>query len=294
MELIALSISRTRDKANDAASVSVVKGTEEWDLLEAVEVEAGGVRFEGIVVSKEVYRDRIEYRLASPSILLTRNECDVSLEDEYTIEAAAEAVLPSGFSVKVDCEGYEDFTYSNSMSRGMTIMDVLQDIASSAGMWVYVDGWKVIFSSEKKESSSKSVSVPQDLVVRPDYYTEGGEGLYTKVRGYYYDPDSDSTSMREAAVLSSADYEILDIISADDADREGVKSERDLENFVKKRAGEIKADAFPMRLTILKALDARPLDTLVIGDKEYRVVETSIVVSTQEGNRTEVRCYESA
>ena len=291
MELIALSISRTRDKANDTASVSVVKGTEEWDLLEAVEVEAGGVRFEGIVVSKEVHRDRVEYRLASPSILLTRNECDVSLEDEYTIEVAAEAVLPPGFSVEVDCE---DFTYSNSMSRGMTIMDVLQDIASAAGVWVYVDGWTVIFSSEKKESSSKSVSVPKNLVVRPDYYTEGGEGLYTKVRGYYYDPDSDSTSMREAAVLSGADYEILDIISADDADREGVKSEGDLENFVKKRAGEIKADAFPVRFTILKALDVRPLDTLVIGDKEYRVVEASIVVSAQEGSRTEVRCYESA
>lgn len=282
-KLLRIEITRTLDSDNDTARLVYVPFYRPYELYGKVSIDYKGITFDGIVVQIDESTESTIYTLAAPSVLLTRGECDIALEDELDVVDAVRSIVPDEFDVQYD----GDETYSNADSRGQIIMDVIKDIATSVGSDVYVDGWTIVFG-ERATPEGREITLSPDDVEFSERKSVGGSDFFTRVKGYYFgDEDAGEYTVE---IYSGASYSTVDVISSEEED---VDSFDALKKLVRKRADEIRSSAFSRTFRLLRLVDIKPFDVLLLEGKRYKVTEVRYVFSA-DGFEEEVTAYETS
>ena len=274
-------VSRTTDYANDTAKITVIGSYSPYKLYDKASITYKGISFDGIVAQIEKRQGTITYTLSAPSIILTRSECDIALEDEMNVVDAVKEIVPDEFEVEYD----GDETYSNSSTIGQVVMDVLKDIATSVEKEIYISGWKIIFG-DRTEPKGNEITLSEDDFSEDSGETFGGSGFFTKVKGYFF---NDEEETYEEIIYDNAAYFTVDIINSEE--EEDIETFDQLKKKVHTRANEIRSDAFPKIFHLLKIIDVKPFDVLVVNEKRYKVLSVNYNLSSSSFD-IEVKTYE--
>jgi len=231
--------------------------------------------FDGFVIQKSLGREQNSYTIVAPSVLLSRNECTISIEDETPLGNVIDAIA-HGFTLVVD-DDIEDETYQNADTVGCAIMDILEDMASVFERKVYVRGKTIYITKELPKEEYGTVILDPKYTKVDITQSIGGADAYTLVIARA-DIDGDTVEKQERII--EADHDLVDVIIPEDDDN--VDSEDKLESFLKKRVKEIKQSIFAKRFETLFNPNILPNGKVSYNGEEYNVLEVEHRISSKE------------
>jgi len=290
-----IEIDRTRQQANDTAVVETLFNYSPWEFLERAKIEYKGISFDGIVQQIERQGSVKTYTIAAPSILLSRNECEIAFEEEIAIEDLLREIAPE-FTLHLD----EDLDfYSDANSLGKIKEDIIKEIAEYYGMQYYIGDWDIYIMYELPEEIAQSTNpnLVQEggevILSDDDIFFEktdnlGGSEVFTKVLAKAYLDESNEPYEKEIQIIEGAGYEITEVLNSDDLSEAVLPEEVDA--IAEKRAQEIREEMSKRQFTILLT-NIKPSMAIKYNGQRYSVLEVKHSIDRQS-ERTEITVCE--
>lgn len=289
-------IDRTRQQANDTAIIETLFNYSPWEFLGRAQIEYKGISFDGIVQQIERKDSVKTYTIAAPSILLSRNECEVAFEEEIAIEDLLHEIAPE-FTVHLD----EDLDlYSDANSLGKLKEDIIKEIAEYYGMQYYIGDWNIYIMYELPDEIANSTN--PDLVQEGDevlltdndiFFEEtenvGGSEVFTKVLAKSYLDESNEPYQKEIQIIDDSGYEIVEVLNSDDLSEATTPEQVDA--IAEKRAQEIREEMSRRQFTILLT-NIKPSMVVNYDGTRYSVLEVKHTINRQS-ERTEITVCEA-
>lgn len=286
----------SRDKSNDTCIVTCEKTFQPYELFMPACVDYPVynpiIHFQGVCTRIEIQGNLAQYTIASPSILLSRNECKVAFVENTRVSEVLRAILPSGFSFSTSVA---DSLFKSDTFIGKMIMSALEEIAEHFKLKLYVNGWKVYIDEEFPEEGSITYSFTDDEVRNITYELYGGSEVYTKVLGRAI-VDNSEFGGKKAELMTFAEdvfessVELVDVLTVED--NAYVNTTDDLRNAVHKRVLEIREASLTKEVELVGLTDIGPLDKAYIGGTLYQVVAVKHYIAAG-GERTVITVCEA-
>lgn len=266
----------SRDKSNDTCIVTCEKTFRPYKLFEPVCVDYPVhdpiIHFQGVCTRIEVQDNLAQYTIASPSILLSRNECKVTFIENTRVSEILRVILPSGFVFRTSVDNR---LFKSNTFIGKMIMSALEEIAEYFKLKLYVYGWKVYIDEEFPTEGSIMHSFTDDEVRNITYELYGGSDVYTKVLGRAIVDNSACDGKKAELMIYEEDVfessvDLVDVLTVED--NAYVHTTDDLRNAVHKRVLEIREASLTKDVELVGLTDVRPLDKAYIGGTLYEVV----------------------
>lgn len=271
-----IEVELSRDKSNDTCIVTCEKTFAPYELFKPVCVDYPPsnpiINFYGVCTKIEISGNWSQYTIASPSILLSRNECKVAFVDNTKVSDILSAILPSGFTFQTSVGSN---LYKSDTMIGKFIMTALEDIAEHFKLNLYVSGWKVYIDEEFPTEGIVNHSLTNEEVRNITYELYGGSDIYTKVLGRAIVDNSEFGGKKaqlmtyEEEVFPST-VDLVDVLTVED--NAYVKTYDDLKNAVHKRVLEIRESSMTRDFELITLYDIRPLDKVYVNGTLYEVV----------------------
>lgn len=295
-KISSIEIDLSRDKTNDTCIVTCVKDYPLFELFHPACIEypeMGFIKFQGVCTQIETVENLTQYTIASPSILLTRNECKTTFTEPTKVNQVLTEILPTGFEfeTEVDTSLFKSETFI-----GKIIMSALEEIAEFFKLKLFVIGWKVYIKEEHSAGDlDRQIYFHDDFVRNITNKLYGGPDIYTKVVGRGIVDNTAFGGKRKEVVTVVQDVfestvEIVDVLTVED--NAYVTTTDDLRNKVNKRVMEIREASLTKEFELRGVYDVRPLDMAYIQDIWYEVVAVQHYISVG-GEKTVITVCEA-
>lgn len=266
----------SRDKSNDTCIVTCEKTFQPYELFMPACVEYPVynpiISFKGICTRIEIQGNLAQYTIASPSILLSRNECKVAFVENTKVSEVLRTILPPNFTFSTSVA---DSLFQSKTFIGKMIMSALEEIAEHFKLKLYVNGWKVYIDEEFPEEGSITYTFTDEEVRNITYELYGGSDVYTKVLGRAIVDNSEFGGKTAELMIVEEDVfessiELVDVLTVED--NAYINNTEDLRNAVHRRVLEIREASLTKEIELIGLFDIGPLDKAYIGGTLYEVV----------------------
>jgi len=271
-----IEVELSRDKSNDTCVVTCEKTFAPYELFKPACVDYPVynpmIHFQGVCTRIEISGNLAQYTIASPSILLSRNECKVAFVEKTKVSEVLKAILPSGFTFHASVA---DSFFKSDTFIGKMIMSALEEIAEYFKLKLYVSGWRVYIDEEFPTENTITYSFSDDEVRNITYELYGGSDVYTKVLGRAIVDNTEFGGKKAQLMVYEeevfeASVELVDVLTVED--NAYVKTVDGLKNAVHKRVLEIREASLTREVELVGLTDIGPLDKAYIGGTLYEIV----------------------
>lgn len=205
-----ITIERDYDSKNDICTIQTVNH-QPYETFQRADIEISPISFTGIVQQVTEKEKVFTTIIASPSILLTRNECDISFSEETTVDDILNKLLPASFSLETDDNSVYSQVYKDENSIGKTKYNVIEDMLTSLGYSFKFNDWTMIIQKyQEGDIFYDYTTSPSVYVLNKEFEKSSGSyNIYSKLKAYHF--REDETETLEYELFPDAENEIVDI-----------------------------------------------------------------------------------